>query len=125
MMYSIYVLTCENTDLQYIGVCQDFDDRMKEHRKARGGCRKLYNAIKKYGWDSFTKEILFESWDHEYAWKTIEPFFIKEFKTKHPLGYNLTDGAEGVPGLVHTTESNEKNRQAHLGKKLPKKQRLC
>lgn len=32
------------------------------------------------------------------------------------IGYNLTEGGEGISGYKHSEESNEKNRQAHLGK---------
>tara|TARA_Y100000310_G_C20448552_1_gene699600 strand:- start:94 stop:735 length:642 start_codon:yes stop_codon:yes gene_type:complete len=115
-MYSIYLLKNTITDLKYIGVCQDFSQRMRDHSKAKGDCRKLHFAIKKYGWENFTQEILFESWDKDYIWHEIEPFLIRNLKTKHPYGYNLTDGGEGVPGFKMSKESIERSRKAKLGK---------
>jgi group I intron endonuclease len=76
----------------------------------------LYNAVRKYGVENFSIKplVIVESkWEMD----LYETGLIKAFKTRKPHGYNLTDGGDGVLGLKHTAGSNQKNREAHLGKK--------
>jgi len=82
----------------------------KLNKKTYFGSGKLIKlAIKKYGKDNFTKEII------EYCndMKTLnkrEIYWIKKLKTQdRTIGYNITSGGEG--------------NDSFLGKKLPKKHR--
>ena len=77
----------------------------------------INNAREKYGLDSFDFEILKECDDKELDF--WEKYYIKELNTKVPYGYNLTEGGDGCKGYHHTEEAKEKNRQTHLGKKMP------
>lgn len=61
----VYKLTCTVNGKGYIGLSTaSFKRRMQGHKsKAHSklrvtGCRALNNAIRKHGWDAFTKEIL-------------------------------------------------------------------
>ena len=47
-----------------------------------------------------------------------EIFWIAELNTKHPCGYNQTDGGEGFRGFKHTQEHNAKIAAANRG--IPK-----
>ena len=57
----------------------------------------LSNAIKKYGSEAFTKEVLYTSDDIEYTLSIAEEQFIREYKTHfvEGYGYNMTFGGEG------------------------------
>ena len=82
---------------------RDLDKRIKIHL-CSNGCRKISNALKKYGVKMFQVTVLWESADctrDELSAKEIE--FIKLLNTMHPHGYNLTAGGEG--GLAPTEET--------------------
>jgi hypothetical protein len=38
----------------------------------------------------------------------LEQYYIKQYDTKVPNGYNLTDGGDGISGLKHNDETKEK-----------------
>lgn len=74
---------------------------------------KFYNAIKKYGWDNFTHEILFENLTLEEAnQKEIE--LISLYNTRE-AGYNTSTGGNGNPGHEVTTEMRQRMSLAHAG----------
>ena len=74
----------------YIGRTNNFDGRMAEHKcsaltkKAKNS---LYKAIRKYGWDNMTKEILVEI-EPSQAQKIEEEFILAYDSVKK--GYNDT-----------------------------------
>ena len=101
----------------------------------------FWKAIQKYGWKSFTHEVLETNLTEEEAYQK-EQYYIAEYNTYVPNGYNLSLGGEsgsfgyrhteetkkrigeiskvkGFKGHTHTEESKEKNRLAHIGKKNP------
>lgn len=81
----------------YVGQTRGtFESRMGSHKSASAnlkktdGCRLLNNAIRKYGWDNFIKEVIWECPDEQLDfWET---FFIIAFSSLAPNGYNLTTG---------------------------------
>jgi group I intron endonuclease len=97
----------------YVGITSgDFKTRWKNHlayAKRKNGY--LQNAINKYGPKSFLHEILFESDDYQ-ALKDKEVEYIVSHKTKYPHGYNMTDGGDGVLGVVITEECRKNKRAA-------------
>ena len=105
----------------YIGRTINLKDRLRAHfRGYAKECRHLANAIKKYGKENFTVEIL-----HEGIIPELLPDFerkaIEEYNTKTPNGYNLTDGGEG--SLNPSEETREKMRQKMLGRVVSKETR--
>lgn len=82
----------------YIGITK----RKPEYRWNKGkGYRKdqllFYRAIKKYGWDNFTHEILYTGLSEKDA-KNIEISLIRQYKSLG-MSYNITDGGDGGRGL--------------------------
>lgn len=56
-----WVRTNTATDITlegYVGITVYFDRRMEQHKKCVSGSYMLYNAIRKYGWDSLDKSIV-------------------------------------------------------------------
>ena len=85
----IYKYTAPNGK-SYIGLTMNMHRRVIMHRNT-SGCRAFSAAIKKYGWDSFTKTILAEGLTLEEAnARDIE--LIAEHNTLSPHGYNLRPG---------------------------------
>lgn len=96
-IYSIYRATNIKTNKSYIGFDSHWPKRKLEHKSAANrdtSSNKFYNAIRKYGWDSFVWEIIYQSTEYEHCLNIMEPFFIKIYNTMHQ-GYNSTTGGEG------------------------------
>ena len=116
----IYHITSLVTGLSYVGKTgKTLDARWAQHvSDARNGSTNyLHRAIKKYGSDSFLREIVCECpEDSSNFW---ESFCILAFSSRSPLGYNMTDGGDGVPGYIFTEEDRQKLGSGLRGKKRP------
>lgn len=86
---------------------------MNNHHR---GSTYLYNAIKKHGKNTFTPLII------EYCeikkLNEREQYYIKEWNTKAPNGYNLTDGGDGMSGWITPLEVREKISIARRGQSV-------
>ena len=69
----------------------------------------FYSAIRKYGFDCFEWEVIYNGIsDIDICNKEVE--LIKEYKSRDPLiGYNMTDGGDGSAGII-VKESTRKLR---------------
>ena len=53
---------------------------------------RFYNAIKKYGWDNFSHEIIFRNLTEDEA-KLLEQMYIALYESNDPKkGYNISEG---------------------------------
>lgn len=111
---TIYLITNMINNQKYIGYTSlGIEERKKQHqhRSTRPNNIKLYNAIRKYGWNNFIFEVLYQSKDKNHTLKIMEPFFIKEYDSFNN-GYNCTEGGEGNVGWKPTEIQNKKNKDA-------------
>lgn len=93
----------------YIGLTvQTLKNRLRAHRgwASSGKNGALHSAMRKYGLRSMEVEILANENDFEKL-KLLEIRYIKEYRTKVPHGYNLTDGGDGVLGVIITEECRQ------------------
>ena len=68
----------------------------------------FYNAIQKYGWNSFYHDVLFENLSEDRA-KEYERLYIGLYKTNiRKYGYNCTLGGDGTVGLHFSEEARKK-----------------
>lgn len=96
----IYVSTCCVNQKSYVGqtVNSSPDQYLQKHvRNALNGSNKLFHrAIRKYGPENFTFEIIWVAFDKESLDWAEDYFIIEEYKTLSPAGYNLrTGGSRG------------------------------
>jgi group I intron endonuclease len=105
MLYKIYVIKNVLNSKLYIGrTYKHIQKRFKEHltsiHRSAPGCRKLTNAIKKYGKSNFSVELLCvtENENHSFV---LEEFFITIFDSILN-GYNLLSGGKQ---FQHTEET--------------------
>lgn len=151
-IYSIYKATNIITNQYYIGFDSNWPKRQKQHKNEsfnknlKSFHHYFHRAIRKYGWDSFQWEVIYQSLDGDHCLKEMENHFIKEYDSFNN-GYNMTLGGEGTIGycqprmygntnpmvilrthsgsfkkgisLPQTKEHTEKIRQAKLGNKNP------
>ena len=95
----IYKLTNKINNKIYVGMTKySVGKRVAQHIKSKKKTI-IQNAINKYGIDSFIIEII-DSADTREALAEKEKYWIKKFNCKAPLGYNATDGGEGVVGSI-------------------------
>lgn len=110
----IYKITNKQSKKCYIGVtsAKTVESRWKGHLDAimRGkGCPALGEAIKKYGIDNFTFEILIICFDEDIY--KYEPDYIQRYNSQVPNGYNISPGGRascGFTGKKHTLETKKK-----------------
>ena len=103
----------------YIGITH-YKNPEKRWQNGKGYKKNLYftNAINKYGWDNFQHEILYSGISESDA-KKIEISLIKKYK-EFGIAYNITDGGDGVLGIIRTisTATKKKMSDSAKGRKL-------
>lgn len=113
-MYGIiYIITNIINGKVYVGqTTQTLIHRKKDHRfrfvhKTYKNSI-VYLAFEKYGWDNFVWAVVHKCYSKEEL-DEMESFYIDEFNSKPPNGYNLTDGGDGgTLGYKHTKEDKIK-----------------
>jgi group I intron endonuclease len=110
----IYLVKNSKNKVVYIG--QQIGTKSIESYKGSGLL--LNRAYKKYGETYFKREII-EYCDIDEL-NDKEKSYIKQYNTKFPHGYNLTDGGDGNKGLKFTKEQKQKVSQSKQGQKYPK-----
>jgi group I intron endonuclease len=142
-MIGIYAIINKINSKIYIGKSININKRWK--KEINGATNKhLQNAFKKYGIDNF--EFIYLCLCNEDELNEKEIYWINKCETTNPkYGYNKTFGGDGgkpsdeirkkiseslkgeknpmygLRGKKQSDESNEKNRQYHLGKKVSNK----
>jgi hypothetical protein len=96
----IYCHTHIDSGRKYIGLTsRSMNERWKDHvyaaKSSKGGRWHFPNAIRKYGKDAFSHEILKENIKTLEEANELEKEYIKEFDTRNlEKGFNLTEGGE-------------------------------
>ena len=113
----VYKITNTVNNKAYIGISihEPEKRRIREHLSGKGN-RVIARAVKKYGRDAFTYEILEANVFDEFL-PELEVAYIANFNTVVPHGYNLTYGGEG--GGIPSEETRRKLSKASKGRKLP------
>lgn len=112
-MYTIYKVKNKINDKIYIGFSKNFEQRIKYHKYfslTKKSNFAFHKAIRKYGWDNFSWEIIYESWDKEHCSEVMEPFFITEYNSFGNYGYNMTIGGRGAKELKRSPLTEEQKK---------------
>lgn len=114
-MYIVYCHTNKINGKKYIGqTCQKPERRFMNGDGYKNNSY-FYNSIKKYGWNSFSHEILFEGLSKQEA-DSIEHSLIESLDlTNRDKGYNLREGGNGKNHLAQV--SKDKISKANNGRK--------
>lgn len=104
----VYIIKCCESDKAYVGkTAYTLELRMYQHKQSARKGRKssLYNAMRKYGAETFSIEALFQTNDiDELTRKEVE--FIKQFRS-YELGWNMTPGGDGWSKGMHMSEETK------------------
>ena len=94
-----YLITNTVNGKRYVGKTEkDVAKRWLWHvRDAANGSRQaIHRAIRKYGHEKFTMQVLSVAGSEEHL-NFLERYFIREFKSRNSrFGYNMTEGGDGV-----------------------------
>ena len=121
-IYTIYKATNTINGKSYIGFDSNWPDRQKAHKtssktvSSNFSCPHFHRALKKYGFASFSWEVLYQNDDKDHTLKTMEPFYIEKYNTFLGEGYNMTSGGEGTFGVKPSPETRQKLSIAAQGK---------
>lgn len=138
--YSVYIHTNKANGKKYIGITKQKPENRwgKDGVNYKNKCPHFWNAILKYGWDSFAHDIIATELNQEDACR-MEIEMIAQFKTQdRRYGYNTMEGgtAPSIPdevrakmsasmqgnrnGLGHPCSDEKKNKisRAQKGKTL-------
>ena len=77
----------------------------------------FHNAIRKYGLNNFSWEVIMEGTCSSETLNKLEKHFILLYNS-FENGYNLTLGGGSISGFKHSAESRKKISEAHKGKHL-------
>jgi len=140
VIYTIYKSTNKINGKSYIGYSSDWKSRRRLHKHNADNNKKsypFYNAIRKYGFNNFNWEVLYQSKDKLHTLEEMESFFICEYNTLTPNGYNMKTGGEGGNlslesrkkisvgriGIKFSEEHINNLRLSHLNKKHTEEQK--
>ena len=118
-VFQAYVVTDRQSGKRYVGITsRSLRQRWNEHvsnARHRATVSLLDSAIGKRGADVFAIEVVCEarSWADVCA---VEAVLIRQLDTRHPHGYNMSDGGEGPHGVKRTPESVERSAAKHRGR---------
>lgn len=94
---SVYLIKNSVNGKVYVGqTIQPVERRFKQHLKLPKASQKqlIYKAIKKYGKDKFSYEILIEGIDNYKDLNELEELYIIKYDSMIPNGYNLCPGGQ-------------------------------
>lgn len=108
----VYKITNSVNDKLYIGVTvKTLQNRWNRHKSSanNGSNSPIHRAMRKYGFDAFSIELIMEVNSVE-EMKKMEQMFIEEYNTFGPdgRGYNATKGGDGTWGRTHSQQTLEK-----------------
>ena len=110
----VYLITNTVNGKKYVGqTARPLGQRIREHEHSEYPIGK---AMRKYGRDKFTVEILAEGKTIEELCE-LERLYISVYNTTDPeYGYNLTEGGEHIAGWHHTEQARANISAALAGK---------
>lgn len=112
-MFYIYCYKNRANEKCYIGKTNNISRRKSRHKR-NAFIDKLtlpfYNALRKYGEDSFEFSIL-DTFHLEDIIFDLEKFYISAYKSNNrDYGYNITFGGEGSSGTKHNDNQKRSNK---------------
>ncbi len=120
--YTVYAHINKINGKIYIGItCRKPELRWGKQGSRYKDNQYFYSDIQKYGWDNFDHEIIASNLTKQEA-ENFERLLISSFETyQSNKGYNLDMG--GTSSGRASLQTREKQRIAHLGKKIPVEQK--
>lgn len=115
--YAVYMHTNTVNGKKYIGITSQNPLRRWRNGEGYRENEHFFRAIRKYGWDNFTHEIIKSDISKEDAC-ALEKALIREYKSNfEEYGYNKSEGGENPnQGVKASEETRAKMSKAHKGR---------
>lgn len=115
-MYKIYKITNTIDGKSYIGqTTKSLEERLRKHSHPGVGKYHLNSAIRKYGINNFTIELIEDNISSLNEAFDKEIYYIKLYNTFN-VGYNMTTGGEGRPTQSLSPETKYKISKSLTGR---------
>lgn len=121
----------------YVGQAIDYKQRIRTHKfnSKKNKNTPFYNALKKYGWENFSINVIEECEENKLNEREI--YWIEEKKSLYPNGYNLLEGgkqarhtnitkqkiSDGRKGIKFSKDHIENLRKSHIGYVMSEEQK--
>lgn len=117
--YVVYCHTNKINGKRYVGITSQHPERRWNNGKGYKASSRFYSAIKHYGWENFSHDILFANLTQEEAIQKEKELISKWLLTDKNFGYNMTSGGEihAYYGRRLSEETKQKISNAHKGLK--------
>ena len=112
--YCVYMHTFPNGKV-YIGQTKQKPQYRFSNGDGYKGCRYVYSAIQKYGWENIKHEILIDNLSREEADYWEDCFIILYRSSDRDHGYNLRSG--GTSGYKYTDDVRQRMSEIQRGRK--------
>lgn len=111
IIYSVYVIKNIINSKVYVGISKNPNKRLLDHKNnSKKQNYVLYKAIRKYGWNNFSFDIIYQTLNVAHV-KEMESFFIREHKSfihfEESNGYNMTLGGDGLNGYKNKNPNKQ------------------
>ena len=108
-MFNVYCHQNKINGMRYIGVTRrSLEERAERNAEGYRSTRAFYEAIKEFGWDNFSHEVL-ATFENRADAMNAEKHYIEKYGTRDPrLGYNRQRG--GYPHTDSNANAHEKER---------------
>lgn len=118
-MFTIYLRRNSINGKCYVGQTSDFRQREYDWKclKYRYANKHINNDRAEFGLENFTVEVLAECETRQEAWE-LEQYYIKQYNSIYPNGYNLSTGGAGSSGVQVSYETKLKISEALKGIQL-------
>lgn len=94
----VYKITNNINGKVYVGQTNNLKRRIQEHKHDKRDGHPIYSAIKEFGWENFSTEILYEGPDYDKK----EEEYIAQFESYDPQkGYNVLPGRINSCGEIN------------------------
>lgn len=124
--YVLYIHRNKTNGKRYIGITNNVTKRWCNNGKNYERCPRFASALKKYGWDGFTHEVVVDGLTLEEA-NALEIEYIAKYRTcEKEHGYNIQTGGNNAPTMLgkhHSDETKKKMRESALGRIISEEQR--
>lgn len=119
MAYCVYCHTNKINGKRYVGITKQKPEKRwgNGHNYVKNPV--FYNALKKYGWEEFSHEILYWGLSEKDAKDKEKHLISKWLLTDREHGYNMSPGGEGAGSI--SAETRLKISKAKKGQKLSDK----
>lgn len=115
--FTVYCHTNKLNGKKYVGITSQTPERRWNNGKGYKASSRFYSAIKRYGWESFSHEILYVGLNKQEAIEKEKYLINKWNLTNKKFGYNMTEGGEHntYAGRKLSEETKRKIANSHKG----------